>query len=122
MRECGAAPRGVVDCVLLAVANPAFRSNEPMQVFSFSLLQVWERAILRNPGRPRTSLARCTAHCKSKVRRASGSPAAMGFAYLAHGLDDLAGLADLARVALEGNEVRHAHPRIEVDPICFASW
>ena len=52
MRERGAAPRVVVDCVLLAVANPAFHSDEPMQAYSFLLQQVWEVALLRNPGLP----------------------------------------------------------------------
>ena len=45
----------------------------------------------------------------------------MGLAYLVLDLDDLFGLEDFARMAPEGNEVRHAHPRIDVGPICVAS-
>ena len=46
----------------------------------------------------------------------------MGLAYLVLDFDRLFGLEDLARVAPEGNEVRHAHPRIDVGPIYVASW
>ena len=46
----------------------------------------------------------------------------MGFPYLTLCLDDLFGFEYLARAAPGGNEVRHAYRRIEVGPICFASW
>ena len=45
--------------------------------------------------------------------------AAVGFAYLTLGLDDVVGLEGLARVQRKENETRHAQPRIEAGLICF---